>query len=359
LQIITMGKTPFGDIRRSWMVVIVGIFTAILGMLACFIPGLIAAQVRMLAGIILFVGGFALLLQLIFSKERAIMWIKIPGILQQLAFACGLVYLMSLILGFITLRPGITTDQRTAVLLVIYGISYFYLSWCIQRVNILYPPKVRQNPSKKSMTSDSPSLRNSFMLFKDASLPLQNAIIVLVGVLLTLLGLLLFPVNLGMIPFSPDGQLGLLLVITSIQILALGETPMGQYRRSWLLVTFGIAFASIGIVSCIVPGVLTGVIQILLGFLNIIGGSVVMIRRFFPMQHGIKKPPADPVPFSPIIKKLLIIQIVINILTIAFGISMLVPGLVSGLAISGILVINGLLLLVLVYTLHKWSYALG
>lgn len=30
LQIITMGKTPFGDLHRSWMIVIIGICTAIL-----------------------------------------------------------------------------------------------------------------------------------------------------------------------------------------------------------------------------------------------------------------------------------------------------------------------------------------
>src|SRR5690606_38443837 len=38
LQIITMGKTPFGDLRRSWILITVGIGTAIIGMTAGFIP---------------------------------------------------------------------------------------------------------------------------------------------------------------------------------------------------------------------------------------------------------------------------------------------------------------------------------
>jgi uncharacterized membrane protein HdeD (DUF308 family) len=145
LQIITMGKTPFGDLRRSWVVVIIGICMAILGMFACFIPGLLTALVRILVGIMLFVGGIALLLQLFISEEKAKKWMKIPGILQQLIIACSVVYVMSVILGLITLLPGITTDPQTAVLLIIYGISFFYLSWCIQKVAILYPPEETKN----------------------------------------------------------------------------------------------------------------------------------------------------------------------------------------------------------------------
>ncbi len=203
------------------------------------------------------------------------------------------------------------------------------------------------------MSSDDTHSRYSFKLFREASLPLSVAILILVGVLLTLLGLLLFPVNLGIIPFSPDGQLGLLLVIVAIQMMAMGETPMGQYKRSWLLIIIGIVFAAMGIVSCIVPGILTGVIQMLIGLLNIIGGVVLIIKRFFPILHGIRNPPAQAVTFTPIIIKLLTTQTAVNIVGITFGITMLVPGLVSGLVIAGILIINGLLLFVLAYFLYK------
>jgi len=147
LQIITMGKTPFGDLRRSWMVVIIGICTAILGMFASFIPGLLTALIRILVGIILFVGGITLFLQLFVSEEKAKKWMKIPGILQQLIIACSLVYIMSAILGLVTLFPGIITNPQTAVLLIIYGISFFYLAWCIQKVTRLYSPEETKNPA--------------------------------------------------------------------------------------------------------------------------------------------------------------------------------------------------------------------
>jgi hypothetical protein len=73
---------------------------------------------------------------------------KISGLLQQLTIACALVYVMSIVLGLVTLLPGITTDPQTAVLLIIYGISIFYLSWCIQNVTRRYPPEETTKPAR-------------------------------------------------------------------------------------------------------------------------------------------------------------------------------------------------------------------
>ena len=144
-QVITMGKTPFGDLRRSWAVIVLGVCTAIVGMVACFIPGLLAEPVRILVGILLSAGGVALLVQLFFSEDKARVWLKVPGALQHLTVACGLVYVVSIVLGIITLLPGITTDTVTAVFLVIYGVGFFYLSWSIQNVTRTYPPG--ENPA--------------------------------------------------------------------------------------------------------------------------------------------------------------------------------------------------------------------
>ncbi|MFY1645413.1 hypothetical protein ACK11Z_16910, partial [Methanoculleus bourgensis] len=69
------------------------------------------------------------------------------------------------------------------------------------------------------MTPDELHAKDGFRFFRDASLSLPVALLILVGVFLTLLGVLLFPVNIGVIPFSPDGQLGLLLVIIAIQMM--------------------------------------------------------------------------------------------------------------------------------------------
>lgn len=92
LQIITLGKTPFGDLRRSWIVVIMGICTAVLGMIACFIPGYLTDLIRILVGIMLFAGGIMLLFKLLISEKRMKSWLKTPPIVRHLIIACSLVY---------------------------------------------------------------------------------------------------------------------------------------------------------------------------------------------------------------------------------------------------------------------------
>jgi len=163
-QIITMGKTPFGDLRRSWALIIIGICTAILGMVACFIPGYFSGFIRLLVGIILFAGGISLMVQLFPSKKKAKTRMKVPGILWQLTIACGLVYAITVILGLITFLPGITTDPQTAVLLIIYGISFFYLSWCIHKVSKTYPEEPDYSTLSKS-NSDSTKPKEVFKFY--------------------------------------------------------------------------------------------------------------------------------------------------------------------------------------------------
>ena len=190
----------------------------------------------------------------------------------------------------------------------------------------------------------------SSRIFSDATLPLSLAVVTMVGMLLVVLGLFLFPVNLGLIPFSPDGQLGLLLVINAVQMMTLGETPLGQYKRSWLMIVIGVSFASLGIFSCIVPGIVTDFVRIFLGILNIAGGALLLAKQRIPMLQG-SNPAAEqediPQNLKTILKKMQNTQTVLYIVSIAFGITMLLPGIVPGLIISGIIVINGLLLFAL------------
>lgn len=139
LQIITMGKTPFGDVRRSWLVVIAGIGTAVLGMLSCFVLGALTEVARVVAGILLVGGGSALLLQLFLAEGKARVWIKSAGVVRQLVAAAALVYALSVALGLVTLLPGLVANALTAVLLILYGLGFFSLAWCIQAAHRLYP----------------------------------------------------------------------------------------------------------------------------------------------------------------------------------------------------------------------------
>ncbi len=352
-QIITMGKTPFGDLHRSWALIIIGICTAILGMLACFIPGYLSEFVRILVGIILLTGGSALLLQLFISEEKAKIWIKISGILQQLTIACALVYIITVILGLITLF-SITTVPQTAAILIIYGISFFYLSWCIYKVSKMYPPEEPDDLALNKLDPNNKS-KGLLSLFNETSLHLAPAILLVLAILLTLLGILLFPVFFGLMPYSPDGEFGLLLFIYAIQIMALGETPIGPYKRSRLMIIIGLVFATLGVFSCIVPGILTGIVQILIGLLSIIGGVILLIKRFLPQSYETRDSPVEKVTVPPIVKQLMVTQTLMNIVAIVFGVSALVGGLLPGLVVAGMLVIYGLILLVLVFILQKMN----
>jgi uncharacterized membrane protein HdeD (DUF308 family) len=352
-QVITMGRTPFGDLRRSWALVIIGMFTAILGMASCFIPGHLTKIVRLLVGIVLFAGGICLLIQLFLSEKKAKLWMKTSGILQQLTVACGLVYVLAIISGLTTLFPGFATDLQTAIVLIIYGMSFFYLSWCIWKVARTYPSQERNGSGLGTPYLNNAGSQGRFRLFQEASLSLSSAILIILGILITFLGLLLFPVNLGLLPFSPDGQLGLMLTVMAIQMMALGDTPLGQYRRSWLMIIIGMVFAALGVVSCIAPGLLTGMLQIFLGLLNIMQGVAFFIKKFFPKLQGVRTPPEAPGVMPPIVRKLTGTQIVLNSVIIAFGIAMLLPGLVPGLVLAPILLMNGLLLFILASLMQK------
>ncbi len=346
-QMITMGKTPFGALRRSWALVFIGMGSAVLGIATSFIPGFFTNFIRELVGIILFIGGIILFLQLCVSEKKARIWIKIPGILRQLTVACALVYAFTILSGLITLSPSLRADPRTAIILSLYGMSFFYLSWCIWKVFRTYGPERPEDPASTIRISDRADSQGRFVLFQEASLSLSLAILILLGVLNTLLGLLLFPVGLGMLPFSPDGQLGLLLTIMAIQVMTMGDTPLGQYTRSRFMITIGIVFAGLGVVSCVVPGLLTGMIQILLGLLSILGGAVFFIRRFLERKHEIRTSPETPIVVPPIIRKLARIQLAMNSLGIVFGVSMILPGIMPLPVVACILLIMGPLFFVL------------
>lgn len=157
LQIITLGRTHFGDFRRSWMLVIIGVFIAILGTVTCLIPWFMEGFIRELVGFIILAGGISLslslslFLQLVIAKNQARMWIRTSNMLRHLTIALGLVYFIEAIIGLVTLLPSIKTNLKTAVLCIIFGISLFYLIWCLQKVTKLYPPEETiKSPSEQS-----------------------------------------------------------------------------------------------------------------------------------------------------------------------------------------------------------------
>ncbi|NLX49956.1 MAG: hypothetical protein GXY82_08850 [Methanospirillum sp.] len=361
MQIITMGKTPFGDLLRSWIVVIAGIVTAIVGTLAIFYPGETTGLIRVLAGAIVLVTGALGLVQLVTAEDRARTWLRVPGVLRHLAVACAAVYALEVVLGVITLVPGVVPVGLTAGICVAFGAALVYLAWAIHSVTARYAPEPAEE--KAAATGESRRERRPRGLFGEAGLSVGDSFNVFQGVLLLLLGCLVLFMILGAIPaFNADGQLGLLLVLTSLQMLALGQVVGSTVTRSWPLVAAGLAFAAMGIVSCIVPGVLSSVISPLLGVQNIITGVVLLGTQVIgPTLFGIRHPPAEPVAIPPLVKRLLLVLAATGIVAILFGLNMLAPFLLPGLLgvvafalfLPILIVVMGLLTLVTVQITRK------
>ena len=329
LQIVTMGKTPFGDVRRSRPIIAVGAVISAVGIVTCFIPDAFTRLSRILLFICFGPGGFLLLLQMLFDKEKFRTCIKHGGIFRHLILACCLVYGLSMLIALLLWNQRMLSTEMTALTVLIYGSSIIYLAGVLRFIYRNYPGT--GNPRKEGIEFST-----------------DQAMILMMGIFMVLLGTLLIPVNLGKLPFSGSAQLGLLMVIFAVQMLASGNTPIGAFPRSRLMILLGILFAAPGIVSCIIPGILVPLLTVVVGVLNILGGLITLTKIFIPL---LRQPDEIKHPVPPLLKKLFFVQLTMNLLTIMFGTSMLVPHLVPNMVIGIILAANGCVLLYLLHLL--------
>lgn len=328
LQMITLGQTPFGRMRRSKLLVAFGVVIGAIGIITCFIPALNQLP-RVILIICLGPGGLFLLLDMCLSKDKLRTWLKYGGIFLHLVFACFGVYVLSMLIAILIWIHSMFVTLNMAILAFIFGVALLYLAWVLQKIYGRYPEAEKSPEGGVRLTTD-------------------QAMLILVGVFMLLLGVLLIPVNMGLITFSSSAQLGLLMVIFAIQMLASGSTPIGVFPRSWHVIAFGLLFAAMGIVSCIIPEILVLPLTVLVGVLNILGGLIMLMKIsiFRPKQP--EKPPEVALP---VLARLFRTQLVMNLLAIMFGTSMLVPGLINGLVIGVILAANGGVLLYLLHIL--------
>ncbi len=325
LQTIGLGKTPFGDAPRSNLIIAFGIFIAGIGVITCFIPGILGSIPAILLFICFSLGGLSLLLQLCLDKKKYKNWIKYGGIFNHLIAGCVMVYTLSILIGLLVIKPSLITTKMVALLVIIYGMAIIYLACILKNIYHKYPEA--ETNSKGSV-----------------GLSIDKVMILLLSVLMLILGLLLIPVCLGLIPFAANAQLGLLMTIFAIQMMALGNTPVGPFPRNWLMFLLGIIFASLGIVSIIIPGILVSRLTILVGLLNISGGIVSLWKTLAP--HFQKREKTQE-PTHPILRKLFVTQLTLGLLSVLFGTSMLVSNLLPGIVVGIILTANGAVLLYL------------
>ena len=325
LQTVTLGKTPFGDVRRSKPLLAVGVGIAALGIVTCFVPDVFGRIPRAALFLCFGPGGVLLLVQMLFAQDKLRSWMRYGGVFRLLASGCAAVYLLSALIGLLLWNRTLLTTPMTALVVAAYGAAIVFLAGVLRKVYRAYPEAERKAAG-------------------DAALSDDRAMLLLTGVFMVLLGVLLIPVNFGLIPFSGGAQLGLLMVINAIQMLASGETPIGPFPRTWLMVALGLLFAAAGIVSCVVPGVLVPALTVLIGALNITGGLAKLWRTCAPYVKRIGKPRE---PVLPILVRLNLVQLAMGALSVLFGASMFVSGMIPGHVIGVILAANGLVLLYL------------
>ena len=332
LQITVLGKTPFGGIsQRTLPVLMLGIIIACIGIVTCFVPNLLKSIPRAMLFMCFGPGGMILLLQMLFSKDKFPLWKKKGGILMKLAVNCAALYSLSIVISILLLDKDFIPESLTAFSVLLYGLLILSLTAVLYKVYALYPAAAKRPPGGISLSD-------------------ERAVILITGIFMVLLGLLLIPVTFGLLPFSGSAQLGLLVVIMSIQMTAFGNTPLRSFTRTWPFVFLGLIFASMGIVSCIVPGVMVPLLTLIIALLNIAGGAIPLVKMLASMpgeRHG------ETAPVPSVITKLLITQTTLNTLSIIFGTSMLIRNLIPGPVIGIVLTANGAVLLYLLSLLSK------
>jgi hypothetical protein len=324
-QTVALGRTPFGDAPRSKALLAAGVVVAGVGIITCFIPDIFSRIPRIVLSVCFGLGGVALLIQMIISGDKLPRWRRYGGIFRHLIASCAAVYVLSALIGLLIIRKDLLSTPVTAVVVLLMGFSLTYLAVILQKIYISYPEAVHEPKG-------------------DLDLPIGRATILMTALFMVILGVLLVPVSLGKLPFSGSAQLGLLIVNLAIQMLATGDTPIGPFPRTWLMMIIGLVFASLGAISCIIPGILVAPLTLLVGFMNILGGALNLKGILMPI---IKRSSREAGPVPPIVVRLNLVQIAMNALSVTFGVSMLVHNLIPPLIIGVVLASNGGLLLYL------------
>ena len=324
LQMITLGKTPFGDRPKSKWLMAAGVATAALGFVTCFIPGVSSQISRWLLFLCLGPGSVLLLWQLYANEDKYAAWVKYGGVFKTLLYSCAVVYVLSICLAAVIWEPTVLAAPLIAVLLLLYGAALLNLALVLRRVYRDYPAAEQQSLER--------------------GLSMDKASMLLVGVFVASLGVVMLPVNLQLLPFSGSAQLGLLMVIFAVKILATGSTPLGAFRRTWLMILLGVLVVIPGVVSCIIPEILVFELTLLIGVLNVLEGIITLVKT---LTTVLKQPSFDLKTTPAIFIKLFVTQMALGVLAVLFGSSMLIAHLIPGLLVGLILIGNGGVLLYL------------
>ena len=319
LQTTLLGKTPFGDLPPSGALLAAGILMAAAGIVIAIIPSVPPLFSAWLLLIFLAAGGAVLLVQSLLSPSKIRLWRSLGGAVKPLVVWAPAVYLSSVAAGSAFYAVGGGPGWLLVPALLFQGAAVLNLGRILAGVYRVYPASGPEAPGR-------------------APIPFGQGMLLMTGAFMVLLGLLLIPVSLGLLPFAPSAQLGLLMVIFAVQAAASGNTPLGPFPRSAATAFAGLAFGALGAVSCVIPGLLDGILVPLVGVLNIAGGLLTLAKTALAFK-GVRGAPGPD--GARLLRKLYGTQALLGILSVMFGSSMLFPGIIPALVTGVVLAANG------------------
>lgn len=335
LESIVVGRSPTGETGGWKLKAAVGIPLCLTGMITAFLPGTPQTQPTWILFLCLSIGGAVQLLEMLLAEHKYRSWKGQGGPLKLLGPTCGAFYVLSILLGASVKLPQNELSARLPWLVAVaYGISLLGLSRTLQRVRVQYPKPEREKALQ-------------FM-------PADRAMMLIVGIFMSALGIMLIPVSLGLIRFSQDAQLGFLVITMSIQMMATGNTPLGTVAPPALAIPIGIGVSVGGTISCLMPGLLSAPLTLILGILNLAGGIMGLRGLRASRTQALKAMRNAGIPTAPSpLANLWRVQLAMNAISLLFGTSMLIHNLVPGWLIGTILTANGTLLMLMIPLLEQ------
>ena len=221
LQIVYMGKTPFGDMQRSRITTLGGTSIAALGIVTCFVPGILGSLPRIILSFALGAGGLVLFLQLFFTQNRYRLWRTYGGIFNHLIVACDAVYLCQTLIAILIFKPSIFNAPLTISAVLAYAFALTYLACVLQIIN-------RRHPSKPEEPSSN------------GGLSLNNATLLLMGVFMLILGLLTHSGGPGSAPVFRKRPIGPFNGFICHSDAGFGEYPYRAFPANLVDHIFGI-----------------------------------------------------------------------------------------------------------------------
>jgi hypothetical protein len=336
LESTAIGRSPIGEAGPGPVRMGLGMALMLLGMLTSFLPDTPGYWSAWTLSFCFCAVGTAQTAEMITTQGKMRSWQAAGGMLKRLTGMCTAVYLLSFFLGaaIMLAMTGHLGEKTVWGITLAYGISMYPLGFTLIHIGERYQ-------------TATPWTGLQIM-------PMEKAMMLVTGTFMAILGITLIPVSFGMIRFSGDAQMGLLMIIMSVQVMSTGNTPLGMTLPPTAGVMVGILMAALGTASALMPGKLMVPLTLLMAILNLAGGmrglkGVVRSRKetLAALNNmGREKPP------SPLVN-LWRIQLAMNGTSILFGASMLIHNLISGWLVGIILTSNGGLLILLMGVLDK------